>query len=166
MFFSSGSDPTPLEGVSFGREITLPESWPEAGHLTSQTVGTGWYTAVLPLNVPPNRLWVIYFPNVTANSSIYLNGEVLGSGMRLDEWAGQMRQRPLYLNIPNGMLRAGDNLLQISVTAGYEFFGSIEPFYLGPEQSFRNVYSQKYFLRVTLVRSSVSCCSLLHYLPG
>ncbi len=150
--FSKSDEPLNVPSSNFGNDVTLPHVWREVGHATDKNNATGWYTALIKLNVPPNRLWVVYFPNITANSTIYLNGEILGRGVRLDHILGQMRQRPLYLNIPNGILRADDNILQLYIESGDEFFGTIEPFYLGPEESFKDVYTQQYFFKVTIVK--------------
>ncbi len=152
LLFSKSGDRHNVPSSNFGTEVALPHVWREVGHTTDRNEATGWYTAVIKLNVPPNRLWVVYFPNITANSTIYLNGEILGRGARLDDILGQMRQRPLYLNIPNGILRADKNMLQLYIESGDEFFGSIEPFHLGPEESFRDVYTQQYFFKVMIVK--------------
>lgn len=150
LYFQSSHDANSLPTRDYGNRVSLPRVWPEAGHATDKHIGTGWYTALINLNVPPNRLWVVYFPNITANSTIYLNSEMLGRGLRLNDKLAQIRQRPLYLNIPNGMLRADENILQIFVESGDEFFGSLEPFYLGPEESYRDAYTRHYFLKITL----------------
>ena len=150
-FVRSTSFFPPVQG-NYGERVSLPQVWKEAGHPADREAATGWHTGSIKLNVPPNRLWVVYFPNITSNSSVYLNGEILGESLGLNEKFGQMRQRPLYLNIPNGFLKADENLLQIKVTAGHEFFGSIEPFYLGPEKDFKDVYSHHYFFKITLVK--------------
>jgi len=151
--FDQGESASPPEEYDYGDMLELPYNWREDGHATDKDEGTGWYTAVINLNVPPNRLWVVYFPNISANSTIYLNNEILGRGIKLNDRLGQMRQRPLYLNIPNGILHSGENVLQIHMQSGNAFFGSIEPFYLGPETAFKDVYSDQYFYEVTIVKA-------------
>lgn len=138
----------------YGVETNLPHHWQEMGHAERRKEsGTGWYTALIPLNVPPNRLWVVYFPNISAHSTVYINGEVLGKGSHTSgRIAGQMRQHPLFLTIPNGILRADENVLQVYVRSGHAFFGAIEPFFLGPESAFKKVYSNQYFFEVSLVK--------------
>ncbi len=152
VFFSNNVSALPPEKKKYGDVIDLPYVWRENGHPEQEDAGSGWYTAVVNLNVPPNRLWVVYFPNISANSAIYLNNEILGRGAVLNERLGQMRQRPLYLNIPNGMLHTNENVLQIKIQAGGSFFGSIEPFYLGPERVFSDVYSKQYFYEITVIK--------------
>jgi signal transduction histidine kinase len=152
LLFNKSTDRHNAPASNFGTQVELPYVWREVGHATDKNEATGWYTAVIKLNVPPNRLWVVYFPNITANSTIYLNGEILGRGVKLNNLLGQMRQRPLYLNIPNGILRADENILQLYMESGDEFFGSIEPFHLGPEESFKDVYTQQYFFKVMVVK--------------
>jgi len=152
IYFSKGEAFAPPEDHEFGDLLELPYNWREDGHATDEDEGTGWYTAVINLNVPPNRLWVVYFPNISANSTIYLNNEILGRGVKLNDRLGQMRQRPLYLNIPNGILHTDENVLQIYMRSGNAFYGSIEPFFLGPEIAFKEVYSEQYFYEVTIVK--------------
>lgn len=153
VYFNRGDAAVPPEEHDeYGDLLELPYNWRESGHITDKDEGTGWYTAVIDLNVPPNRLWVVYFPNITANSTIYLNNEILGRGLNLNDRLGQMRQRPLYLNIPNGILHSDENILQIHMRSGHAFYGSIEPFFLGPEFAFKEVYSEQYFYEVTIVK--------------
>ena len=152
VYFSQGRSASPPEEHGYGHLLELPHNWRESGHASDRDEGTGWYTAVINLNVPPNRLWVAYFPNISANSTIYLNNEILGRGIKLNDRLGQMRQRPLYLNIPNGILHSDKNVLQIYMRSGNAFYGSIEPFYLGPEIAFKDVYSDQYFYEVTIVK--------------
>jgi signal transduction histidine kinase len=152
IYFKQGASPEAPDSDDYGKRLSLPHNWREAGHPINEDEGTGWYTSVIRLNVPPNRLWVIYFPNISANSTVYLNNEVLGHGIKLNDRLGQMRQRPLYLNIPNGILHSDENILQIYIESGHAFYGSIEPFYLGPEVDFKDVYSNQYFFEITLVK--------------
>lgn len=152
VYFSKGHARTAPEVGDYGDMLDLPFNWREGGHGADKDEGTGWYTAVIKLNVPPNRLWVVYFPNISANSTIYLNNEILGRGVNLNDRLGQMRQRPLYLNIPNGILHSDGNVLQIYMRSGNAFYGSIEPFFLGPEVDFKDVYSDQYFYEVTIVK--------------
>jgi len=153
VYYSPEPVDTPPDETDLGRPLSLPYNWKEAGYSTNADNVTGWYTAVIDLNVPPNRLWVVYFPNISSESSIFLNNEILGRGTKLNDRLGHMRQRPLYLNIPNGILRSGKNTLQVYIHSSNGFFnGSLETFYLGPEQAFETVYSKQFFLEVTLIK--------------
>lgn len=128
-------------------KVDLPHDWarlPPDGD-------SGWYSAFVDLNVPTNRLWGVYLPSVSMNVQVYLNGELLGEGGRLEAPVARLWGKPLYFTIPNGVLHPGRNLLQVRLLADPAATGLLGEIYLGPHELLLPVFEQRHFLRYSLV---------------
>ena len=136
--------PSPERGTS----VALPHDWAR----NTPAAALAWYTAELELNVPPHRLWGIYLPSVNMNAAVYLNGELLGQGGTIAEPAQRLWHQPLYFSIPSGLLRPGDNLLQIRLQADPPRNGWLGRLHLGPDSELRPVFERDYFFRNSLVK--------------
>jgi len=110
-----------------------------------------WYRFELDLSDAPDRLWAIYLPRAAVNGAVWLNGEMIGSGGSMTPPIHLNWSRPLYLLIPNGLLRPGPNELQIELVSDLEGNGLLQPFYLGADQDLAPFYRVRYFLEVTAV---------------
>ncbi len=126
----------------------LPDDWSKTHPHSIQ----GWYLSTIELNVPPNRLWGAYLPSVNMNAAVYLNGELLGQGGRFEDPIARVWNQPLYFTIPNGMLRPGDNLIQVLVKADPPSLGLLGVMYLGPDSELRPAYENHYFFKIDLVK--------------
>ena len=157
--FSDQPDPY---SVPLGVPVTLPHDWSRQTPVTD----IAWYSVVLDLDVPPNRLWGIYLPAVNMNAAVYLNGELLGEGGAFSTPAPRMWHRPLYFSIPNGILHSGDNLLQVRLQTDPAVRGWLGPLHLGPASDLRPVFEQDYFLRNTLVKLITSSLLLTGFAIG
>ena len=147
MFFEAGSLERPQSRWLEGSERKLPHDWRDL----PPGIREGWYTASLTLNVPPNRLWGIYLPSVHMNVAVFLNGELLGAGGRFEDPVARRASHPMYFPIPSGMLRSGENLLQIRVKSDPGSLGYLGPLHLGPHEFLGPVFERQYLLRYTLV---------------
>lgn len=156
MGFIATEQSSPPESQS-SLHVALPDDWTKSRHGISQ----GWYRGIIELNVPPNRLWGIYVPTVRMNAAVYLNGELLGQGGRLEDPVARLWNRPLYFVIPNGMLRPGDNILQVRVKADPPGDGLLSPLYLGPDSELRPAFEARYFFRITVVQMITSVLFIL-----
>jgi len=128
-------------------EIELPHDWARR----APNGDSGWYSAFVDLNVPTNRLWGVYLPSVSMNVQVYLNGELLGQGGRLESPVARLWGKPLYFTIPNGVLHPGRNLLQVRLLADPAATGLLGGLYLGPNELLLPVFEQRHFWRHSLV---------------
>ena len=136
--------PPPDRGVP----VALPHDWARE----TPAAALAWYTAELELNVPPNRLWGVYLANVNMNAAVYLNGELLGQGGDFADPAKRLWHQPLYFSIPSGLLRPGDNLLQIRLHTDPPRNGWLGRLHLGPASELRPAFERDYFFRNSLVK--------------
>ena len=126
---------------------SLPDDW--------KTQPTGDRAAIyrrqLSLEIPPTQLWAIYLPSVNMHATVLLNGTPLGVLEALGEPLPRYFNRPLYHLIPHGLLRHGDNIVEVHLRAGESREGLLGKIYLGPSNSLFESYQRRYFVRVTLV---------------
>lgn len=107
-----------------GAHVELPHRW-------SNGSPNRVYTFELSLDVPPNRVWALYIPTVHDDATLRINGQATTDD-DLVEWPGRRGVRSLYFVIPNGIIRAGLNELELVVTADPSTGGSLGQLYLGP----------------------------------
>lgn len=130
-------------------QLYLPHDWRWADVDTQH----GWYTFDLELNVPPNRLWMMYLPRVTSNVLALLNGEAIGQGGRFEEAVARNWSRPLGFSIPSGILRDGVNRFSLYVVPALGSPGYLGPIYLGPQELLTPAYNRNHGLRIGAVES-------------
>jgi len=141
-----GADATldPWQPAPGARHITLPHDWRSAGQRHEGAVGT--YHFQLDLQVPPDRLWAIYLPSLSMNAAVYLNGEILGDGGAMTPPVARHWSRPLYVIVPNGLLRAGRNVLAIRIVAEPAGSGLLAAPRLAAHETLRGTFEQRHAL--------------------
>lgn len=92
--------------------VNLPDNWdksePDRG-------GIGIYRAKLFLvNIPKGAIG-FYLPKVSMNAEILLNGTSIGSGGSMKDPVARYWNQPLYLVLPTGLWKEGDNIVEIKV---------------------------------------------------
>ncbi|HFB64104.1 MAG TPA: hypothetical protein ENJ60_01060 [Aeromonadales bacterium] len=92
--------------------VSLPHNWdksePDKG-------GIGIYRAKLFLvNIPKGAIG-FYLPKVSMNAEILLNGTSIGSGGSMEDPVARYWNQPLYLILPTGLWKEGDNIVEIKV---------------------------------------------------
>jgi len=148
--------------------LKLPDLW-DFTH--PDRSGAGWYRFRIRLNVAPNRLWGIYLPRINRSVAVFMNDILLGSDVPLKVKNTTSWNYPIYLPIPNGLLRAGENILYLRLTAEANLRGRLLPVYLGPDEYLRQFQTTNYFLRITMSQlvgafalTMGLCMSLLWYI--
>lgn len=147
MHFVASASSGPVSIEKRDPQLRLPHDWRTLPH----GVREGWYVAVLTLDVPPNRLWGIYLPSAYMNAAVYLNGELLGDGGRFQDPVARRASHPMYFPIPNGMLRTGENVVQIRLKSDPGNLGYLGPVHLGPHEILGPVFERQHLIRYTLV---------------
>ena len=128
--------------------VALPNDWLTFNYDRNQEI----YRYKLDLNVPPNRLWGIYYPAVNLNVETYVNGSQIGVEGRMEEPIAQNNFRPLYFSIPNGLLNSGTNELHLRVVSYPPGHGFLGQFCLGPEPLLKARYERKRLLTIEYAR--------------
>jgi len=97
------------------------------------------YEASLVLPVPDYDLWALYLPEVLHDAQVTLNGAVLGEPLRPPNYS-RHGLTSLYFAIPSRIVKPGDNLLQLQVTAQPANRGMLGKFYIGPASELRPLH--------------------------
>ncbi len=126
--------------------VELPHDWRRAFPHDE-----AFYHFPLHLEVPPHRLWAMLLPDVDHGLEIYLNGHIIGSSPRLDTFAARAVVRPLYVVLPDGLLRSGTNDFTFRATSGLPGHGVMPTFYLGPDETLSPIFARRHFVQVQLV---------------
>ena len=140
---SSGGDAPGQKTV--WQPVQLPDNW---GVSRPGVGGTGVYRFKLDLNVAPNRLWALLLPGVSNNVAVYLNDALLGSFGDFKGYSSTWNT-PVMMGIPSGLLKPGNNIIDIKVMANANF-GRMLPPILGAEEYIRPIYEQRYFVQIVL----------------
>lgn len=119
------------------RPLDLPHTWGADGSILRQD-----YRLLLPLNVPPNRLWALFLPAVRDDVQVSLNGNLLAE-LAADRHGARNGLRSLYVVIPNGAIVQGDNELLLQVAATSAGRGFLDTFYLGPASVLGPAHQQR-----------------------
>lgn len=133
-FWTEGDIRTIPSELEYGKLVSLSnvdnlELW--TGEKSASV--SSWFTSIITLNVPPNRVWGLYIPKISIGSVVYVNGHLIGESSKNSTSMGG-KYGFIYLNIPNGMLQPGDNEIQIGVLGQNISSGNIlSPYLLGSD---------------------------------
>ena len=115
----------------------LPDNW---RHNESTDAMRGYYEIQVTLEEAPEALWGIFFPAHRSNLSVTINDVYVGDGGPFEPMLARNYMQPLLLNIPAGLLMAGDNVIRIELRADPAGHGFLDKFYLGPFEDLRPSY--------------------------
>jgi signal transduction histidine kinase len=145
-------DPAPVPPPADGPGWT-PHALPDVWSIERRRQATlGWYRATIRLDAAPSVLWAVYFPRVNMNVGVWVNGQFVGDGGRFEDPVSRNWNRPLLFAVPAGLLRAGDNTIEIRLACNRTGPGILSPFELGPASALRPVWARHHFLQVTLAQ--------------
>lgn len=108
--------------------LVLPDLWSRRGY----SAYGGWYRFSFTTEGQPAGLLGLYLMRVHQNVAVYLNGEFLGDGGRMEEPLARNWNTPLYFRVPASLLRPGPNELLIHLRT-YPGFGMMAAPQLGPD---------------------------------
>lgn len=134
------------------QQRSLPDDWLDS----SPGLQQGWYRATINRETVPVGLWAIYLPVVQMNAKIYFNHSLIG---QIDEFNTRKSNldpfvraisRPYYFTLPENLLQAGKNNLEIQVWSapGSGLLGKI---YIGEDHLLNPIYKNRYALLVTSI---------------
>jgi len=131
---------------SAGEPVTLPDNWRRD---RPSFAGVVWYR--IPLDealqatgaVVGQDPLVLVVPRLADAGTMWLNGERLDMGVA----GGPTRNRPLWVPLPRGALRAADNVLHVRVQGDAATRGGLAVMRLGPPAALRTAYDLRWFLQ-------------------
>lgn len=128
------------------QSITLPHDW---RHLPVK-IDEGWYRFEFFIDDKPRELYAIYFPTLSQNTVVYLNGLELGDGGSMTEPVTRHWPRPLIFPIAPELVSQGKNELLMLLASGPIAHGFLPDFYIGPRDSLLPAFWDRFSLKVTV----------------
>lgn len=124
---------------------TLPGRW----RATHPDLTRCWYRLELRLPESPDKPWGVYIPRVSMTANVYVNGEMVGSGGRMERPIARNWNRPLYFDVAPSAWRAGTNVILVHI-ATYPGYGYLGPVVAGPHEDVLPVYETQHWVLNTL----------------
>lgn len=118
--------------------LELPYHW---DRLHKGRPGSAVFSLPFQLEAAPQRPWGIYIARVGSVFELRLNGALLQASGDLGEAGGDdYAKAPIYVGVPEFLLRSGDNLLEIRIRADSGRRAGLSPVVIGPAAQVRNDY--------------------------
>ncbi|WP_213991858.1 ATP-binding protein [Sodalis sp. dw_96] len=152
-----------------GIQVSLPDNWRIRD---PQFSGIVWYRLHFNLARPPEWPLGLYLPHLSVAGEIWLNGSLLNPGVRFGSPGGKqvraMNDRPVFIVLPAGLFRPGDNVLAVRLLGDSSVRSGLSAITLGPAMRLHRIYFQRYLLQVVtpyvlLILVAGSLCFLLAY---
>jgi signal transduction histidine kinase len=128
--------------------LSLPDRWRE--RRPEARGERGWYRLRFQDSATENHPQAVYLPKLVMNAEVWLNGQRIGDGGRFEEPIARNWNRPLLFLIPHGLLRPGENRLDIRLRGHAYTQAALHPLWVGPESVLRRQYERAYFLNITV----------------
>jgi signal transduction histidine kinase len=137
---------SPPEDLSQGwQAVVLKELWPLRTRLQHREA---WYRSRFKAEkIAANT--ALFIPRISANASIWINGEEIGNTGSFDEPLPRNWNHPVYFSVPRQLLNSGDNLLHIRLKTDIRRTGMLFEVSLGDASILRPIYNRSYFAKVT-----------------
>jgi two-component system sensor histidine kinase UhpB len=154
--YSSGSDATGL--TQSVQPVHLPDDWAVT---RPRFDGSVWYRAEFdrPPARTPDDLQALYVERACSNLEVWLNGQKVYSGGRMDEPVTRNCQYPQLVTLPSALLREHGNLLDLHVrghalerVAARERAGGLSALKIGPQAELAVEHAHRLFWNVGAVQ--------------
>lgn len=129
-------DTPPADTEPGWRQVTLLDNWYTSHR---QDDFPAWYRMDFDIHTTQG-VWSVYLPAVNSNAVVWLNGERIGDGGRMQEPVARNWHRPLFFHVPRNLLRPGKNSLYVQLRPKNSGFGYLGQVHIGPEAVLRPVF--------------------------
>lgn len=152
-YFAATVDGVTQEGV-----LALPYNWDRQHH---GKAGRATFELPFVLDAVPETPWGIFIPRTGNVFEVRLNGALLQAYGDLDRDNGaDYAKAPIYMPVPERLLHAGDNRLQVRIRADGGRRGGLSPVTIGPAapvrtQRFETAYAWRFTGTVLLTAFSL-----------
>jgi signal transduction histidine kinase len=148
--FRLGDAVAPPPDLATGEAVALPDRWPERRPAAS---GVGWYRLPFALDTVPDRPLAVLLPHASMNAAVWVNGSWLGQGGRMDPPVARAWNRPLWFPLPPGLLRAGENAIEVAVVRLPDCYGGLAPVRLGDAEALEAAWRRTLLWQVELPKA-------------
>lgn len=135
--------------VSTSQQVTLPHDWLRE----HKKYNEGWYRFNFFVDERPRALYAIYFPTVSQNAAVYLNGIEVGNGGSFSEPVSRNWPRPLIFPVAPELIQEDKNELLIQMVSSPSGRGLLPGFYVGPREGLLPAFWYRYGIKVTVANA-------------
>lgn len=146
--FSTAAAP-PAPDAAGWEEVRLPEYW---GTAVRRRAIEGWYHVALRLDAPPTEMWAVYLPRVGQTGDVWVNGVLVGDGGTSQSPLPRNWLRPQLFSVPDRLLRAGDNTVDVHVRTHIGAPGYMSRILVAPERALRPQYESVHWWQVSFAQ--------------
>ena len=148
----------PIAFTSLARPVRLPDDWSVT---RPRFEGSVWYRTGFdrPAGVDSHELMALYIERVCSNTEVYLNGQRIFNGGRMDEPVARNCHYPQLVTLPAALLQERGNLLDLQVqghslqrVASRQRAGGLSALVIGPQSQLAAEYDERLFWNVTAVQ--------------
>ena len=126
------------------RPVALPDDWsrrrPGVG-------GIGRYRIGFSLGAAPKEPYAVFIRRVSAQGRVFVNDAYIGGGAFEKEPTRNFGNRAQLFEVPDGLLRAGENTIEIEVLAYPNFRCGLSAIEFGTETRLRPKFDQRYLVQ-------------------
>ncbi len=133
-------------------EVKLPHRFSAADRAISNG---GRYRFSFEIDEMPGEPWAVYLPELRMNAVVHLNGERIGDGGSIAEPVARNWNRPLLFLVPRGVLRTGENRLDVRLYASPTSTPRLARVHVGPERHLWSAHARAVFRHITVRQISV-----------
>lgn len=117
--------------------VRLPDDWRESG---LKAPSEGCYRLALRLKASPAVPWALRMDRLPGNHRITVNGVTLSTRYMESRAITSMGTRPYLVEVPVGLLREGENHIDVDVRMGPYRKPGVSPLIAGPLVQLREPY--------------------------
>lgn len=133
------------------RRVALPDAWNDRRRLTATQ---GWYRFEFDLAESPSQLQAVFLPRASLGCQIFVNGVMVGESGDFAPSFSRNVWFSVYAGIPNRLLHAGVNRLDVRLGVTYGSPGALAPVWVGPDRELRSSFRMAEFLGRTATRAT------------
>jgi hypothetical protein len=126
--------------------VELPDDW----RVRRPGASEGWYRFRVEPSVDEDR--VVYFPVVMMNAAVYFDGELVGTGGRMDDPVARNWNRPLLMPLPAS---SKPGILDVRVKTDLVDSGYLPQISVGARSDLGPIYDRAHFLRRSMLLALV-----------
>ncbi|MEY3473961.1 MAG: hypothetical protein RL087_419, partial [Pseudomonadota bacterium] len=165
-FVAEADTPAFPTGVEV-RNITLPDEWAES---RPGREGPVWYRVPFLASQPPGRndLLAVWIERVCTNLEVYVNGQLVHRGGRMQEPLTHNCNHPQLVSLPAALIRAGTNVLDLKVVgvalpevASRQRAGALSALEIGPHSVLAERHAWRTALQVHVPQAVSATLALM-----
>ncbi|MDD7972013.1 sensor histidine kinase [Roseinatronobacter alkalisoli] len=141
------------EPLASQHDFTLSQDWRMNVSLDGRAplgLVRGYYTIPFSQVNEPMGSQAILIPRVARTMDLVLNGELIYTESEQDAMKSWEWYTPRLVDLPDGLIRQGENLLNVTVTASFHSTAGLSKLFLGPTAMVETIGNRLNFLQKSL----------------